>query len=126
VTAPGVLDASAVLALLQEERGADEVERLMDGSLMSCVNLSEVLQKAEQHGVDTEGLEVDLEALGVEFRDFDVSSARPTALAWTPGSGLSLGDRACLALAGQVGGTAVTTDARWAGASLDVDIRVIR
>ena len=126
MTAPGVLDASAVLALLQEERGADEVERLMDGSLMSCVNLSEVLQKAEQHGVETEGLEVDLEALGVEFRDFDVSSARPTALAWTPGSGLSLGDRACLALAGQVGGTAVTTDAHWARADLDVDIRVIR
>jgi ribonuclease VapC len=126
VTAPAVLDASAVLALLQEEQGADEVERFMDGSLMSCVNLSEVLQKAEQHGVDTEGLEVDLETLGVEFRDFDVSSARPTALTWTPGSGLSLGDRACLALAGQVGGTAVTTDARWAGAGLDVDIRVIR
>ena len=37
---------------------------LLDGSLMSCVNLSEVLQKAEEHGVETEGLEVDLEALG--------------------------------------------------------------
>jgi ribonuclease VapC len=126
VTAPPVLDASAILALLQEEPGADEVERLLDGALMSCVNLSEVLQKAEQHGVHIEGLEYDLEALGVEFRDFDVSSARPTADAWSPGSGLSLGDRACLALAGRVGGTAVTTDARWAGAGLDVDLRVLR
>ena len=126
MTTPTVLDASAVLALLQEEQGADEVERLLDGSLMSCVNLSEVLQKAEQHGVDTEGLEVDLEALGVEFRDFDISSARPTAEAWTRGSGLSLGDRACLALAGHLGGTAVTTDARWAGAGLDVNLRVLR
>jgi PIN domain nuclease of toxin-antitoxin system len=99
---------------------------LLDGSLMSCVNLSEVLQKAEEHGVETEGLEVDLEALGVEFRDFDVSSARPTAEAWTRGMGLSLGDRACLALAGRVGGTAVTTDARWAGSGVDVDVRVLR
>ena len=70
-----VLDASAVLALLQEEEeGADEVEAALDGALMSCVNLSEVLQKAEQHGADVEGLclEYDLEALGVEFRPFEV------------------------------------------------------
>ncbi len=38
---------------------------------LGCVNLAEVLQKAEQHGVETEGLEYDLEALGIEFRDFD-------------------------------------------------------
>jgi PIN domain nuclease of toxin-antitoxin system len=125
VTAPTVLD-SAVLALLQGEPGADEVEPLLDGALMSCVNLSEVLQKAEQHGVQTDGLEYDLEALGVEFRDFDLSSARSTAEAWAPGSELSLGDRACLALVGQVGGIAVTTDARWAGAGLEVNLRVLR
>lgn len=126
MSAPPVLDASAILALLQEEPGADEVERLLDGALMSCVNLSEVLQKAEQHGVHIEGLEYDLEALGLEFRDFDILSAGPTAEAWSPDSGLSLGDRACLALAGRVGGTAVTTDARWAAAGLDVDLRVLR
>lgn len=121
-----VLDASAVLALLQEEPGADEVERVMDGALMSCVNLAEVLQKAEQHGVGTEGLEFDLEALGIEFRDFDVAMARPTAEAWLPGTGLSLGDRACLALAQRVAGTALTTDARWSLAGLDVALRVTR
>ena len=121
-----VLDASAVLALLQEEPGADEVEGLLDGALMSCVNLAEVLQKAEQHGVESEGLEFDLEALGIEFSDFDLALARPTAEAWSPGSGLSLGDRACLALAGRIGGTAVTTDARWAHAGLDVELHLIR
>ncbi len=93
---------------------------------LGCVNLAEVLQKAEQHGVETEGLEYDLEALGIEFRDFDQPMARPTAQAWSPGSGLSLGDRACLALAQRVGGTALTTDARWAEAGLDVDLRAIR
>ena len=75
------------------------MESLLDSALMSSVNLSEVLQKAEQHGVNTEGLEYDLEALGIEFRDFDVGAARPAAKLWSKGSGLSLGDRACLALA---------------------------
>lgn len=59
---PHVLDASALLALLAEEPGADEVEELLDGAAMATVNLSEVLQKSEQHGIDTEGLEFDLEA----------------------------------------------------------------
>jgi ribonuclease VapC len=124
--APTVLDASAILALLQAEPGADEVEALLDGALMSCVNLAEVLQKAEQHRVPTEGLEYDLEALGIAFRDFDLPMARPTAEAWSPGAGLSLGDRTCLALTRRVRGIAITTDARWASADGTVDIQVIR
>ena len=122
-----VLDASAVLALLQEEQGADEVEGLLDGASMSCVNLSEVIQKAEQHGVETEGLEYDLEALGIEFRDFHVAMARPTAELWSGGMGLSLGDRACLALAKANDATAITADGRWMMIDgLDVEVRVIR
>lgn len=121
-----VLDASAVLALLQEEQGADEVEGLLDGASMSCVNLSEVIQKAEQHGVETEGLEYDLEALGIEFRDFDLAITRPTAELWSTGSGLSLGDRACLALAKATDATAITADRRWVIEGLGVDVRVIR
>jgi PIN domain nuclease of toxin-antitoxin system len=121
-----VLDASALLALLQEERGADEVEGLLDGASMSSVNLSEVIQKADQHGVETEGIEYDLEALGIEFRDFDVALARPTAELWSAGEGLSLGDRACLALAKASGATAITADGRWAIDGLGVDVRQIR
>ena len=121
-----VLDASAVLALLQEEQGADEVEGLLDGASMSCVNLSEVIQKAEQHGVETEGLEYDLEALGIEFRDFDVSMARPTADLWSTDTGLSFGDRACLALAKGSDATAITADGRWIIDGLGIDVRVIR
>ena len=124
---PGVvLDASAVLALLQEEQGADEVEGLLDGASMSCVNLSEVIQKAEQHGVETEGLEFDLEALGIEFRDFDLAMVRPTAELWSAGKGLSLGDRACLALAKANDATAITADGRWVIDGLGVDVRLIR
>jgi PIN domain nuclease of toxin-antitoxin system len=125
---PVVLDASALLALLQGEEGADEVEGLLDGSLMSTVNLSEALQKAEQHGVDTEGLEYDLPALGVELVDFDVRSARVAAELWPIGrsAGLSLGDRACLALTRIMAGRAVTKDLAWAGLDLgDVEVQVL-
>jgi PIN domain nuclease of toxin-antitoxin system len=120
-----VLDASALLALLREEPGADEVERVLDGSMMSCVNLSEVLQKAEQHAVDVEGLEHDLEALGVRFAPFDTPAARSSAELWSSGAGLSLGDRACLALAASVDGVALTADHRWTGAGLGVHVEQI-
>ena len=125
---PHVLDASALLALLANEPGADEVEKLLDGAAMSTVNLSEVLQKSEQHGIDTEGLEFDLEALGVEYHSFDVTQARATADVWAraPRAGLSLGDRACLALAHSLGGAAVTTDRRWSAAKHGTEVRVIR
>ena len=121
-----VLDASAVLALLQGEAGADQVEPILDGALMSCVNLSEVLQKAEQHDVDTEGLEHGLQALGVDFRAFDVPDARATAERRIPKAGLSLGDRACLALAVRVDGTAVTTERGWIAAAPDVSVAAIQ
>jgi PIN domain nuclease of toxin-antitoxin system len=87
---------------------------------MSSVNLSEVLQKAEQHGVDIEGLEFDLQALGVRLHDFDIRSARDAAELWpmTRAKGLSLGDRACLSLARSLDGVALTTDTRWADLNL--------
>ena len=124
-----VLDASAVLALLNEEPGADQVEVLLQDSAMSTVNLSEVLQKAAQHGADIEGLEYDLEALGVRLIDFDVRLARETAGLWTETSpaGLSLGDRACLVLAASFGAIAATADRRWVGfPGLTVDVRLVR
>ena len=123
---PIVLDASALLALLREEPGADAVERVLDGSMMSCVNLSEVLQKAEQHAVDVEGLEYDLEALGVQFAPFDVPAARSSAELWRSGRGLSLGDRACLALAASIDGVALTADQRWTDAGFDAQVELIR
>jgi ribonuclease VapC len=125
---PVVLDASAVLALLAEEPGADEVEALLDGSAMSAVNLAEVLQKSMQHDVDTEGLEYDLRGLGVELYPFDVIHARATAELWerAPRAGLSLGDRACLSLASGLGAVAVTTDRHWAELDIGIPVRVIR
>jgi PIN domain nuclease of toxin-antitoxin system len=131
VTAPServVLDASAVLALLMGEPGADEVEARLDGSILSAVSLSELFQKTVQHDVDTDGLEYDLEALGVEIRAFDAVQARAAAEIWrqVPRAGLSLGDRACLALASGLGLPAITADRRWLSLELGVEVRVLR
>jgi PIN domain nuclease of toxin-antitoxin system len=116
-----------VLALLASEPGADEVEASLEGAAMSTVNLSEVLQKSEQHGIDTEGLEFDLEALGVELLPLDVAQARVASDVWVraPRAGLSLGDRACLALAESIGGIALTMDRRWSAARHGVRVRVL-
>ena len=52
--------------------------------------------------------------------------ARSSAELWGPGRGLSLGDRACLALAVSVDGVALTADHRWVDARLDVQVELIR
>ena len=95
---------------------------------MSAVNLAEVLQRSEQHGIDTEGLELDLEALGLELSPLEVPQARAATEIWAraPRAGLSLGYRACLALAEAIGGTAVTTDRRWSRTKHGVRVRVVR
>lgn len=118
-----------MLALLQEEPGADLVEAALDDAEMSCVNVAEVLQTAEQHGIDTEGLEIDLEALGVRLHPFDIGDARAAADLWhvTRSAELSLGDRACLVLTRRLGGVAVTADARWAELEgIDIPVEIVR
>jgi len=82
-----VLDASALLAYLQNEVGADSVATGLEGALVSTVNWSEVLQKAMRAGVGTHGMARDFMALGVQFRPFtsEQGSAAchwPTGPAW--------------------------------------------
>ena len=125
-----VIDASALLAVLNNEPGGSAVVPLLGGAAMSTVNWSEVAQKALHHGVTTRpnDLRSDIEALGVEFHAFSSSQAEAAAVLWasTRRAGLSLGDRACLALAIELGVTAVTADTMWDGLSLPVAVRVIR
>ena len=122
-----VLDASAILAMFRGEPGADRTEELLDGAALSTVNLSEVIQKAEQHAVDTDGLEFDLESLGIVVVPFTADHAHLAAELWArhPRLGLALGDRACLALATSMDGVAVTTDRAWKKVS-GVAVEVVR
>ena len=123
-----VLDASALLAYLQDEPGASLVAEGLDGALLSSVSFSEVLQKAAQFGADTTGLADDLVELGLQIEPFSVRQAELAAELWpmTREWGLSFADRACLATAIDHRAPVLTADRAWAQLSLPLAIRVIR
>lgn len=123
-----VLDASAFLAWLQAEPGAEQVDPVLDGALMSTVNWSEVLQRTLARDIPIEGLRSDTEALGVQLKAFDAQQAEQASHFWplTRSRGLSLGDRACLALAHQNKAVALTADKAWAELELNVKVELIR
>jgi ribonuclease VapC len=116
-SAARVLDASAILAWLREEPGADVVAERVAGSHVCAVNLSEVLQKSLASGADTEGLADDLLAVGLLVADFGAEHASVAAELWgsTRHLGLGVADRACLATAVVLGVPALTADRPWAG-----------
>jgi len=123
-----VFDASAVLAMVYQEPGAEEVTSRLDGSLISSVNFSEVLQKAGAEGYDLNEVAALLRSMVDGIVPFDDRMARETAGLWqqTRVEGLSLADRACLALTAAVSGVAVTTDTAWATLDLQgIAIHVI-
>ena len=123
-----VLDALALLALLQREPGAGLVQAMVGNSVISSVNWHEVLYKTLSRDVDITGLRGGLEALGPRIESFTPEHAEIAAKlrSFVASLGLSLGDRACLALAGALGLPAVTADTAWARLDLDVEVRLIR
>jgi ribonuclease VapC len=123
-----VLDASAVLALLHSEPGAEAVEAVLEHAAISTVNWSEVCQRWIAHEVDISDLRTDTEALGLQIVPFTVDDAEQAAELWssTRHLGLSLGDRACLGLARRLARPALTADRAWLDVDLGVEIRAIR
>jgi PIN domain nuclease of toxin-antitoxin system len=122
-----VLDASALLALLQGQPGSEVVEPLLETAVVSSVNWSEVAQKSLAQGVEVAGLREDLTALGLTLASFTARDAEDAASLResTKNLGLSLADRACLALAGRLETEALTTDWAWSGVA-SVSVRIIR
>jgi ribonuclease VapC len=124
-----VLDASALLAFLYKEPGADQVLPLIPTAYMSAVNQSEVLQKNAARGMSKGGLFESLQASGLTIVSFD-GQAELTAALWpqTKAFGLSFADRACLALAKTLSLPAYTADKEWlrAGKTIGVEVRLIR
>jgi PIN domain nuclease of toxin-antitoxin system len=111
---PTVLDASAVLALMNEEKGADHVARELSGAWISAVNLSEVAAKLVDRGISEDVVDAHIGDLDIEVAGFDRDAAMATAAlrAILPRH-LSFGDRACLALALAIGGKVLTADREW-------------
>ena len=123
-----VLDASALLAFLQDEPGAWAVEEVLEQSLMSTVNWSEVVQKTQSGGGDVQGMETDFVGVGLELVPFSTRQAALVADLWshTRNQGLSLGVRACLALGLQQGAPVMTADRAWKALDLGLTIRTLR
>lgn len=110
-----VLDASALLCLINAEPGADRVLRVLQGSAISVVNIAEVIAKRLEFGDDYALLTADIARLDMRIVDMNFSQAALCARMRAPtrASGLSLGDRACLALAKANHATALTCDRAW-------------
>jgi ribonuclease VapC len=123
-----VHDASCLLALAFREPGAEIVRANLRDSLISSVNWSEFVQKVTQHNGNVTPLSRIVEALGVTIVPFTVSTAELAARLYpqTKPLGLSLGDRACLALALERQCDVYTADSAWSKLQLSIDIRVIR
>jgi len=122
------LDASALIALLRDEPGAEVVERLLGRAVISVVNWAEVLQRYRAHGIDTTGKRDDVVALGVAVEAFTDEDAEAVAELWQPTrkAGLSLADRACLALARRLDLPAHTADRAWLKVDVGVEVVLIR
>lgn len=114
--------------MLLDEPGGEVVESLLDGAVVSTVNWSEVLARYAILGLGTAGRDAEIQALGVSLAPFTSRQAEVAAgLAQiTRAAGLSLGDRACLALALDLGGRPVTADRAWAEVDLGLAITMIR
>ncbi len=112
-----VLDASALLALLLNESGAENVRAVLADAAMGAVNLSEVVGQFARNGAAEADIRQVIEPLPFERIAFDerLAFAAGLLLPATRSAGLSFGDRACLALASRLGVRAVTADRTWEG-----------
>ena len=110
-----VLDASALIALLRDEPGADIVANYAGDALISTVNLQEAIKVLVADGVSEKVARDMLSPLNLEFRAHEADDAWAAAMLYpaTKSKGSGLGDRTCMALAIAVGLPAITTDRAW-------------
>ena len=123
-----VLDASALLALMNDEPGAITVGETLTEAVISAVNLAEVVSKLVDRGMPEAQIFDDLGELDLSHVPFDVQQAYATGLLRTATRprGLSLGDRACLSLAMQLASPVITADRVWTELDLGVEVRLAR
>jgi PIN domain nuclease of toxin-antitoxin system len=123
-----VLDASALLALINQEPGFEKVAAVISTACMSSVNVAEVVSKLMDKGFSEVEIREIFEALKVLIIPFDEEQGFIAGLlrTETKSLGLSLGDRACLSLAIQQKLSVLTADRVWAGLQLGLNIQMIR
>ncbi|MHB1330349.1 MAG: type II toxin-antitoxin system VapC family toxin [Gemmatimonadales bacterium] len=111
-----VFDASALLAYLHGETGSEIVRKqLQSGGACGAANWAEVAQKVRASGADWALARSLLLGFDLVVEPVSQADAEHAAKMWRRGSGLSLGDRLCLALAARIGATAWSADTQWQG-----------
>ena len=123
-----IADASAILALLKQEPFHKIEPRRLFRATISAVNLSEVLERLCAGGLSQLEADEAVATLNLRVADFDAAQARLAAYMQpqTRRAGLSLGDRACLALGLRLGCPVLTADQAWARVDVGVEIVLIR
>lgn len=126
-----VLDASALLALLNEETGVENLppeSEILSHAVMSTVNLAEVQGKLVSNGIASDqAWEAILSAIHAGYvLDHEQAKLAGALRMQTRSLGLSLGDRACLALGVVLKAPVYTADRRWANLKLGIRIHIIR
>jgi ribonuclease VapC len=123
-----IADASAILALLKQEPFGEFEPRRLFRATISAVNLCEVLERLCAGGLSQSEAEKAVAALNFRVAEFDEPQARLAAYlrTGTRSAGLSLGDRACLALGLRFGCPVITADRAWARVDVGVEIVLIR
>ena len=122
-----VLDASALIALIKQEAGADKVAKVVQGARIGAFNFAEVVSHFIYLGLAPREVGAMLRPLPVEIVVGDADLAREAGYlrAVTRSSGLSLGDRFCLALAKRDGLPAWTSDRQWLNVAEAVAVEII-
>ncbi len=121
-----VVDASVVLAWLQDEAGADEAEPWLMEGVIGAANWSEVLQKVRQHGAPAGVVARLLASFGLSVVDVTRTDAEIAAVLWQRGTSLSLADRLCLALGVRANLPVVTADTAWTQIDGGPDVVLVR
>lgn len=121
-----VLDASAILAVIFDEPGGDRVAAHLPGALVSTVNIAEVATRLLAFEMPQETVETVIDTLQLSIQPYDYDQALATARlrAVTRSAGLSLGDRACLALSKAQQAEALTSDTAWQTIADDAGVSV--
>jgi len=123
-----VLDSSAVLAVLLDESGADNALRYFQSGQCCSVNVTEIVARLIDKGRTPDEAVSDFLDTGIDIDGFDPELAilAGRLRAATKHKGLSLGDRACLAMAIRKNAVAVTADRDWADLDVGCKIELIR